>query len=369
MRKGVFCREENEVVSSGLWPISSKRGLLLPGLLRLSAGDFDEIKLELRLNGGKTVRPKTITLAIVCAIAIAVLFGPGRQPSSGQTTGREGPCGCYTCYWELVPTLYVNFPDPPKNCYGIVSSSQCVVEMAKMPDKGKAFCQKIKKELRITSFKDCPQYAAACEPEERKPEEKQPPDTKCAPPTPWFDTSLDCKELKSTQIVISGGAAIIYMCGYAVFHYTVGTDDLFNEAYRSAMSDFLQNRGLDKVCCDKFEDAVRTGKPCNPRLDVDCDGQPNKSDLTPHGNFPVIDGSFTEPSGANPDAFPPGMTVNAIMPDEPCKGCRWELIKGVLKCNPDPTKRHTYESTWRCPSTGKVVQVDKLSQPGAPCPD
>jgi hypothetical protein len=207
-------------------------------------------------------------------------------------------------------------------------------------------------------------------PEEERPPAREgaPPARECAPPTPWFGASSGCNEFRNTQIVISGGTAIVYMCGSAVFHYSIGTDELFDEAYRSAMRDFLKGRGLDKVCCDKFEDAVRTGKPCNPRVDVDCDGQPNRSDFMEGGTLPAIDGSFTVPSGESPDAFPPGMTVDAILPPDQCKGCRWELIKGVLKCNPDPTKRHTYESTWKCPSTGQVVEVDKLSPPGARCP-
>ena len=206
-------------------------------------------------------------------------------------------------------------------------------------------------------------------PEEKQPIDKeQPPEKACAPPTPWFDSSPGCNESKSSQLVISGGTATLYMCGHAVFYHTVGHDELFNDAYRAAIRDHLQSRGLDKVCCDKFNEAVRTGYPCDPRVDVDCDGQPNKSDVIAGGVLPGIDGRYTEASGANPDAFPPGLTVGAISPPTQCKDCKWELIRGVLKCNPDPTKRHTYEATWRCPTTGEVVQVDKLSKPGARCP-
>ena len=203
--------------------------------------------------------------------------------------------------------------------------------------------------------------------EEPPPKVERTPEKECAPPTPWFAGASGCKEFRNTQIVISGGTAINYMCGSAVFHYVVGNDDLFNTAYRAALEHQLQEQGVAKVCCDKFEDAVKTGKPCNPRLDVDCDGQSNSSDLTSDGSRPVIDATFTEPSETRAE-FPPGMTVDAILPSDQCKGCRWELVKGELKCNPDPTKRHTYESTWRCATTGAVVQVDKLSTPGAPCP-
>jgi len=207
-------------------------------------------------------------------------------------------------------------------------------------------------------------------PQETPSPEAQPSLTpKCGPATPWFDTSSDCKEKKNSQLVISGGTAILYMCGHPVFYNaSVGHDDLFNTAYRAAIEKYLLDRGLDKVCCDKFNDAVSSGNPCDPRSDVDCDGQPNKSDSQGNGVLPAIDGIFTERPNAERAAFPTGLTLDEIMPPDQCKDCKWELIKGVVKCNPDPTKRHTYESTWRCPTTGAVVQVDKLSKPGANCP-
>lgn len=198
------------------------------------------------------------------------------------------------------------------------------------------------------------------------PQQTPSPEPKCQSVAPWFDRSSSCKEVKDTQLTISGGTATLYMCGYPVFYHTAGHDDLFNQAYRQAFADRLRARRLDKVCCDKFKEAVTTGKPCDPRADVDCDGQPNGSDTTEGGFLPDIDGSFTEAS--EHDDFPVGMTVDVIMPPDQCKDCKWELIKGVLKCNPDATKPHVYESTWKCPTTGAVVQVDKLSKPGAPCP-
>src|SRR5688572_18901963 len=44
----------------------------------------------------KTVRPKTITLTIVCAVAMAGLLGPGRQPSAGQE--QRNPTGRTTAH-------------------------------------------------------------------------------------------------------------------------------------------------------------------------------------------------------------------------------------------------------------------------------
>src|SRR5687768_3421962 len=91
-------------------------------------------------------------LAVLAITVGVILFGGLSQPSAGQITGREGACGCFICYFPGVKSLYVNFPDPPENCAGILARDACPTVMAQMPDKGKAYCQKIKKELGITSF-------------------------------------------------------------------------------------------------------------------------------------------------------------------------------------------------------------------------
>jgi hypothetical protein len=143
-------------------------------------------------------------------------------------------------------------------------------------------------------------------------------------------------------------------------------DDVAEEYYRGILLPRLAQLKLDKVCCDKFNDAVRTGQPCDPRKDVDCDGKPNKSDSHSGGLLPMIDGVFTDPH-AQAESFPRGMTLDEIMPPDQCKDCKWELTKGELKCNPDPTKIHSYKATWRCPTTGQVFEVTKYSKPGASC--
>ena len=111
-----------------------------------------------------------------------------------------------------------------------------------------------------------------------------------------------------------------------------------------------------------------TGKPCDAAADVDCDGRLNNVDAD--GDMPQINGlAFTEaiPATGSRDPFPKGLNEDALMPTEECKDCKWELIKGVLKCNPDPSQRHSYEATWRCPTTGAIVDVTKLSPPGVNC--
>jgi hypothetical protein len=143
------------------------------------------------------------------------------------------------------------------------------------------------------------------------PEEKQPPsdkptpETKCEPPTPWFDRSLNCQEPADPQLTISGSTATLYMCGYAVFSFsnTALQDQLTAEAYRAAIKSELQYSGISKVCCDRFQDAVKTGKPCDPRADMDCDGQPNQTDSAQNNQMPDID-TFTRPNHASIDDFP-----------------------------------------------------------------
>lgn len=189
-----------------------------------------------------------------------------------------------------------------------------------------------------------------------------------ARPTPWFDRSLPCKEPKSPLITISGGTLILTMCGYPVYYNTtIGNDPSTWRHNREAMQDFLEAMGLDQVCCARFNDAVRTGRPCDPRKDVDCDGQPNKSDISTLSRLPKIDGRFSLAPGVNPNSFPTEITSDEIMPQDRCEDCKWEFIKGEIKCNPG-SKSQTYEVTWRCPTTSKHVTVRKPHGWYAGCP-
>jgi hypothetical protein len=213
--------------------------------------------------------------------------------------------------------------------------------------------------------------------EKQPPEEKRLPASKCEPPTPWFDTSSGCKELKGPQLVITGDTATLYMCGYAVFNYsdTFLRDRLSANAYRRAMIDQVQSLGLNRVCCDTFRDAVRTGKPCDPRDDVDCDGQPNKSDLD-EIKLPAIE-IFTRPDDTRIDYFPsnfhkgdpdflPNRTARASKGVGDCP-CKWELISGELKCSPDGKQKHYYKATWRCPQTRAEVFTVKYAPATESC--
>ncbi len=330
-------------------------------------------------------RIKWLFLASVLTMTIVAILPEHYSPSFGQqnpvpTTGREPACGCYNCFTNnpKIPN-YVYFDDGKvtagKPCTGIVAADACPREqMPYLPDKGRAFCEKIKKSWGVTSSKDlCPVYAAACAPFDNPPPEK-----KCdRPNSPWLGSSpTDCKDFQSWHIAQTRGAVTVSMCGQIIFNNPkVGTDPLFSSAYIAALRDRLRETIGEKVCCDKFREAMRTGMPCDPRKDVDCDGKPNSEDddrryQDADSYFPNIDISFKTPRGAAIDPFPPGLNLGEIYPNvESCEGCQWELLKGELKCNvltPDG-KRHVYQAKWRCPSTGVEVDTFKYAPATAPC--
>jgi hypothetical protein len=167
------------------------------------------------------------------------------------------------------------------------------------------------------------------------------------------------------------------MCGYPVFRYRDSSlrDPLFADAYRAAMRDQLLASSSSKVCCDKFAQAVRSGKPCDPRKDVDCDGRPNNTDLDDI-KMPDID-AFKRANNAAIDPFPylfdtsnpdflPNRTARNSRGVGDCP-CKWELVKGELRCSPDGKQDHHYKATWRCPKTGAEVITIKYAPATAPC--
>jgi hypothetical protein len=214
--------------------------------------------------------------------------------------------------------------------------------------------------------------------EEKRPsEEKPPPEQECQPATSWFGGAGGCKDMQSPQLVIRQGTATLSMCGYAVFSYKNAdfNDQLFADAYRAAMRDQLRSSAASQVCCDKFREAVRTRKPCDPRVDVDCDGTPNRTDRDDE-KFPDIDG-FSRAQNAAIDTFPypfdtsnPDFLPNQAARDSKGVGdcpCKWELVKGELNCSPDGKQKHHYKATWRCPKTGAEVVTVRYAPATTPC--
>jgi len=122
-----------------------------------------------------------------------------------------------------------------------------------------------------------------------------------------------------------------------------------------------------KICCESFQEAVRSGKPCDPRVDMDCDGKPNESDVTDTG-WPVFD-RFTTAKGVIDESNRFGDDPNFVPSPSDCS-CKWELVKGRLDCSSDGRGRDFYHASWRCPSNGQTRETRK-ERPAVkafPCP-
>ena len=113
----------------------------------------------------------------------------------------------------------------------------------------------------------------------------------CPSPTSWFENSASCQEKRAPWIAVQGRDVVVRLCGLEVFRGTTpGTsaaapDAAATRAYRDAVSSYVRSQIGSSVCCDKFRDSVRTGMPCNPANDVDCDGIPNASDTSTVGGM------------------------------------------------------------------------------------
>lgn len=311
------------------------------------------------------------TILLTLVLAIQVVGDLGSKPSSGQQrfpeTNRKPACGCYVCGLLLA----VNFPNRANDCVGILATDACPQEIAKLPaETRKAFCKEIKARSKNGSLDECLILRHACETGE------DPLPDKCEPPrSPWLGPSPDCKDVQTWQIEQRGSTVSVSMCGQIVFtNPNVGTDPTFSYAYKAALRDQLRQTIGEKICCDKFRQAMRTGTPCDPRKDVDCDGKPNSEDDS--GSYPNDPSAFptieiiTTAEGAPVDTFPTGLSLDEIYPDvESCKDCQWQLMKGELKCNVNTQegKQHVYQAKWKCPSTGIEVDTFKYAPATAAC--
>jgi hypothetical protein len=183
-------------------------------------------------------------------------------------------------------------------------------------------------------------------------------------------------------VAINNQAVTVSVCGYPVFRGTPPppVNEVALAAYRELVTANVQSSTGSKICCDTLRESARTGAPCFPAVDIDCDGIPNAQDTyrddTIGISYPDID-LFTRAPGAGIDDFPPGLD-----PDDPnflpnstardSKGvgdcpCKWELMSGKLACSPDGRQEHVYTATWRCPANGKEVFTTKRAKASAPC--
>ena len=252
--------------------------------------------------------------------------------------------------------------------------------------------KKFKSGVRNAGAGMCADYWAAyrglvdlvicCDPgsrdDNRPPDQVPPAKAKCEEPTGWVGDTSGCRDRQATRISFIGTTVRVSMCGYVVFSYTSAhlTDPLAKQAYEAALRQHLNFSVSSRVCCDKFQEAVRTRRPCNPRVDVDCDGTPNSRDTTFNNQMPDID-AFVSPPGASIDTFPARFDATSpeFLPDRAASEsrgvgecpCKWELVKGELNCSSDGRTRHHYKATWRCPSNGTEVITFRYAPATAYC--
>jgi len=199
----------------------------------------------------------------------------------------------------------------------------------------------------------------------------------CRPSTPWFDIGPGCDDAK-LGARMDQGFLVVFICDTEIqrLNLTSHSDELVAEYVARFTDELSRQVGGAKVCCQKFHDAVRTGQPCNPSVDVDCDGKPNNADLRietpglgglPSVSFPDIN-VFSTPPGAYVDPFPEALPQDRrlVPPSSGCD-CKWQLIKGALTCGA-PDQQHTYVATWKCPTSGREVVNTNYAPPNTPCP-
>jgi hypothetical protein len=204
-----------------------------------------------------------------------------------------------------------------------------------------------------------------------KPKDKE----DCEKPTPWFGPPPSgCKDVRSPNVRIHeaylGIEVALEVCAYTFYYKPVKDlkDPLERDLIEDQLIRELKKRFGSKVCCDKFQEARRTGKPCDPTWDLDCDGKLNDKDIDT-GGLPDINRIFSTARGAPVDPFPPGLDpddTEFFPPQDKCD-CKWELMKGTLTCSPDGKQPHSYQARWKCPSTGNERFTRKEARPTAPC--
>jgi hypothetical protein len=392
--------------------------------LNIIAGDICEPEKlgahkipDRRSEGEKTLRPKTIFVTIFCALALAGLFGTAGQSSFGQQQNIRKQPAC---------TIYCgNGPDTislgAKPCWGgplpaggagdhfkgLSEEDQAAICRNLTSGNANASCPSAQTIISLCKGKDLP-----------KDDSKKPPPCKERGEydVPWFDPSAQgCQQLQNTRMeanwtAANGGTCTITLtaCNYTALTFRVNyveekdgkvTPASINPIVNQLTPKQLADMGLrpirnsecnaqfyekiygdhpNTVCCDIWREGVSAGSGCNPEKDADCDGLPNDRDEVLNAEpyyAPPRPGSFQESkfSGAadfdpaNFDPRPSGLSWDELMPNEPCKKCKWMATSGRLTCSPDGRAEHEYKATWVCPSSGVTRTVTKRAPASAPC--
>jgi hypothetical protein len=327
------------------------------------------------------MKPKSTILVTTLFAIVIVLSSVKSDYSSAQQqqfpeTNRKDACGCFCGGSTPDYFLFGN-----KDCAGILTAELCGQHVSSLPpERRQQVCAKLK-----AANATCPLAKKILESCGADGGGDKGDD--CPKPAPWFDASSSsgCKDVQDTEITIDQRTqtGTVSMCGVAVLrvvseNFGAKADPLFRDVYTKV---FKEQTFPKKICCDKFREAARTGVPCNPTVDLDCDGIPNQEDLVKQSEFPAID-LYTLAENSDVDLFPQGFDVfdPNFQPNGAARNakgvgdcpCKWELIKGDLKCNGAVNnageRQHVYTATWRCPKTKAEVFTTKYAPTTAPCP-
>ena len=363
------------------------------------------------------MRPRMFTPMIVMVLpaflfSLVGLSSPG--PQQDIPPNRKPACSVF-CGGNTPD--YIVLGQPPKCWGGPLPAGEAGNQAKKLSELSaenrKGFCQYLR--ANNQTHKSCPAFKTlmmACDGDETPPPEKEP--MKCKErgeyDVPWFDPSAPgCQQLQQTRLnanwtATNGGTCILTLtaCNYTVLTYAINlvrekngkletanfadrptTADLAAMGVRpvgraqctAQLYDALVGDHPNTVCCDIWREGVNAGSGCNPERDADCDGLPNERDnylnSAPY-DAPPRPGSYQDTGAAdfNPADFDPrpaGLSWDELMPNEPCKKCKWTATSGRLTCSPDGRKEHEYKATWVCPSSGAQRTVTKRAPASAPC--
>jgi hypothetical protein len=314
----------------------------------------------------------TVILAVFSFLLLDLARTSGQQ--SFPESNRRPACSCFCGGGTFASfSLFSKEDISAGKCWGgPLPADVCGRTLSGMPPNQKtAICEQI----RASGSISCPAVKAAC----NNPGDKT-PKPECQKPAPWFDPPSDCKDVQAPVVAINNRAVTVSVCGYPVFRGAPvpPVSEIVLTAYKTLITTEVQSSVGSKVCCDTLRNAARTGSPCFPAADIDCDGVPNSRDTRREdwGVSPDIN-LFTRARGAAIDDFPygldpddpnfmPGSTARESKDVGDCP-CKWELASGKLACSPDGQKDHVYTATWKCPANGKEVFTTKYAKASAPC--
>jgi hypothetical protein len=353
------------------------------------------------------MRKRIIALAIVIIAGLAGGFAPLRLSGQQQNIRKQPACTMF-----CGDGTFNTFSLGAKPCWGGPLPANTAGDHFNglAPEDQAAICRSLASGNPNASCPAVKTLLALCKPESLPKDEGPKPTCKERGPddVPWFDpgSPSGCEKLQNTRMSANwssegGGTCTLRLtaCNYTVLTMPVrfvspgalrfksypghtapmpGYRRITRAECTPQLYDTLIGDYPNTVCCDAWNEGVSARSGCNPETDADCDGLPNDRDgylnVEPFYAPPrpgslrdqLSDGaSAFDP--ANFDPRPPGLSWDELMPNEPCKKCKWTATSGKLTCSPDGRAEHEYKATWVCPSSGVIRTVTKRAPASAPC--